>query len=175
MRSRKAGFTLVEMLVVVVIAAAVVLLAVPSYKRTQSRARYDAAKGLLIDLGMAVLSLQGDLNAANVSYPGSSAQKLTPSMQTSALNTDASVTTLNVTQLNTALFARDYIPKINFDTSADTYKGYTFYICPSTISNSGCCSGYNSTRTVVCMQDTNADASYQWGRFLEDTSLVRGS
>lgn len=55
---RKRGFTLVEILFVVIIAAGILAYAVPSYKRTKERARYEAATGVLMDLGSTALALK---------------------------------------------------------------------------------------------------------------------
>ena len=164
-----------EMLIVVIIAAAVVVMSVPSYKKARDRVRFDEAKGLLIDLGMAVQSLQSDLAMGGKEYPASQTT-LTPSMQNGTTNSDDSVVELasradGQTLLGYALFEREYLPKIQF--SGSTYKGYTFYICPAS-GGSGVCASYNGIRCVVAMQDTSANENYRWGRYLEDTSIIRG-
>jgi len=55
---RKQGFTLVEILFVVIIAAGILAYAIPSYKRTKERAKYEAATGVLADLGATALVLK---------------------------------------------------------------------------------------------------------------------
>ncbi len=57
----KRGFTLVEMLFVVIIAATALALALPSYKSMRERGKFQAASGMLIDLGSAVESITRDL------------------------------------------------------------------------------------------------------------------
>lgn len=57
----KRGFTLVEMLFVVIIAAGALALALPSYKNMRERGKFQAASGMLIDLGSAVESITRDL------------------------------------------------------------------------------------------------------------------
>lgn len=55
------GFTLVEILFVLIIIATIVAFAVPSYNRTKQRARYEAAVGVLVNVGNAVQSINQDL------------------------------------------------------------------------------------------------------------------
>lgn len=57
----KKGFTLTEMLFVVVIAAGILALALPSYKKAKERSQYQAATGMLMDLGSAVEAITNDL------------------------------------------------------------------------------------------------------------------
>lgn len=63
----KRGFTLVEMLFVVIIAAGALALALPSYKNMRERGKFQAASGMLIDLGGAVESITRDLAMQGVS------------------------------------------------------------------------------------------------------------
>ena len=63
----KKGFTLMEMLFVLVIAATIVAFAVPAYKRSKERAKYEAATGILMDLGSGTVLLLQDMHH----YPGS--------------------------------------------------------------------------------------------------------
>lgn len=177
MRKGRSGFTLAEMLIVVVIAALVVVWSVPSFKRSQERARYDSAKGLLIDFGMAVQAMRGDCSACTTGtsvYRGTTGKQLTSSMQTT-LSSEASICNLTDDQRDIALFARDYIPPVPLSTD-NKYKNYAFYICPANGSTySPCCSaGPNSVSAVACMYDANASSSYQKARFLDDTTIYRG-
>ncbi len=63
----KRGFTLVEMLFVVIIAAGALALALPSYKNMRERGKFQAASGMLIDLGSAVEAITRDLAMQGVS------------------------------------------------------------------------------------------------------------
>ena len=58
----KKGFTLMEMLFVLIIAATIVAFAVPAYKRSKERAKYEAAVGILIEIGAASETLEKDMN-----------------------------------------------------------------------------------------------------------------
>ncbi len=57
----KKGFTLVEILIVVVILASVVAFGVPSYRKAQVRARFNAALGTLTQLGGGINNLYSDI------------------------------------------------------------------------------------------------------------------
>ena len=59
---RRKGFTLVEILFVLVIVAGIVAYAIPAYKRSQERSRYEAAVGTLVSVGNAIESLRKDLS-----------------------------------------------------------------------------------------------------------------
>ncbi|MBQ3667526.1 MAG: type II secretion system protein [Elusimicrobiaceae bacterium] len=59
---RRKGFTLVEILFVLVIVAGIVAYAIPAYKRSQERSRYEAAVGTLVSIGNAIESLRKDLS-----------------------------------------------------------------------------------------------------------------
>lgn len=156
-----------EMLIVVIIAAAVAVMAVPSYNKTRDRVRYDEAKGLLIDLGMAVQSLQGDLAVKGKVYPSANIS-FTSSYQNDDLSSYEGVATVdlnNDTLWTKALFAREYMPKVQFDSGGSTYHQYSFTICKEG-STSGCC----NASTVVCM--SGGSEKYQGARYLTDTSIA---
>ena len=175
MLKRKAGFTLMELLVVVMIAAAVVVLSVPSYKKTQDRSRFDSAKGLLIDLGMAVQSLRADLSTVGKTFPvDGSNLSLSSSWQTGSLSNENTRTVdfTSNSDLGIALFAREYIPPIRF-TSGSTYYGYSFTICADVNNPGGCCArqAEGNPNAVVCM--SGGSDTYQGAQYLEDNSIVR--
>lgn len=171
----KKGFTLAEMLVVVIIAAAVVVLAVPSFKKTQERARFDAARGNLISLGGAVQALREDLRIAHASctYPTSSSGQIKISKShlfkgtINPLN-DVKNYCANNDKLSQALFELDYLPNLAFDKDADTYKGYSFYVCGPTATNPECCS---ASDVVACMQSAT-NTNYKSARYMEDSRII---
>ena len=173
------GFTLAEMLVVVIIAAAVVVLAVPSFKKTQERARFDAARGNLISLGGAVQSLREDLHIAGnaCTYPKSTSavQIVSNHLFRGAVHPldDVKNYCTSDIKLSQALFELDYMPNLAFDKDANTYKGYSFYVCPEGgASNPDCCKVVGSERPVACMQKSGTtDSKYNIARYLEDTSI----
>jgi len=182
MFKHKAGFTLAEMLIVVMIAAAVVIWAIPSFKKAQSRARFDAARGFLIDLGNAVQSFREDLynsGASNPYFPiGTSAIQLQAGHVVAANYDLSDIQTYagNDENLIKAMFGLDYLPYIAVTGSGTntTYKGYKFYICPDAAKNSTpspCCAKAGDAFAVACMYDSTADAKYQKARYLEDSSV----
>ena len=176
MRRKIAGFTLVEMLVVVMIAAAVVVWSVPSYKNAKNRSRYDAGKGLLIDLGGAVMALRGDLSMVNKKYPtdNSTLQVTKSTVQDVGSTTMYDYVThesmTSNAQFSKGLIYYDYLPKIAFDSSGNTYRGYSFYVCPVGVVGTGCCTTAN---TVACMVDSSADAKYRQARYLTTSEVER--
>ncbi len=64
----KKGFTLVEILFVLIIAAGIMAYAVPSYKRAKERARYEAATGILLDVGSAAMQVNRTKTGCARSY-----------------------------------------------------------------------------------------------------------
>jgi len=177
MGNKKTGFTLVEMLVVVVIAASVVVLSVPAFTRVQDRSRFDAAKGLLMDLGMATQSLRADWTAVNSSadtYPTSSLQ-VTSAAQSAGTSTSAFATDPLSSQSSAnfvkILFAKDYLRPIPFDSGTSVYKGYSFYVCKVNATGGDCC---DTKDTVACMYNSGAGANYKKARYLETSGIVRG-
>ena len=175
----KKGFTLAEMLVVVIIAAAVVVLAVPSFKKTQERARFDAARGNLISLGGAVQALREDLHIAGnaCTYPKSTSavQIVRSHLFTGTVNPleDVKNYCTSDTTLSKALFELDYLPNLAFDKDASTYKGYSFYVCPES-GTPECCVASNGVHAVACMKTTAStiDGKYTRARYLEDSSVI---
>jgi prepilin-type N-terminal cleavage/methylation domain-containing protein len=179
MKKSNKGFTLVEILIVVVIAVSVAAFGVPAYKKSQERNRYLAAQGVLIDLGNAVRTFRQDMiiscEAAGLSsktFPtdGSVAQ-LVSSWQTT--EKDAELNTLNSTaDMGAAMFTRKYMTPVAF-TSGDSFKGYSFYVCPLGGSSSGCCGG--SSDVVACMKDSATSSNYEWAHYLQDGTIVQSN
>lgn len=179
---KKNGFTLLEVLIVVVIAVSVAAFAVPAYKRTQEKNKYLAAQGVLLDLGTAVRALRADLKAINSGkkFPTSTApiamsytyQDSVGSSLTTELDGQTDTT------LRQSLFSRNYLQPIGYDcASCTTYKGFSFFICPESASNSYCCQ--NDSAVVACMYNnslgtSSATGGRYWGAaFFEDGSIKR--
>ncbi len=149
---RKKGFTLLEVLIVVVIVVSVATFGVPAYKKAQERNKYLAAQGVLIDLGNGLRMLQAQLEE---DYPTSS-PLVESEWQTKSLVDDAEIDRDNA---NVALFARKYMAPIPFD-KGNTYKGYSFYLCPeNTTSNDNCC----AANVVACMK--GPEGQYEQARY----------
>lgn len=181
---RSQGFTLLEILIVVVIAASVLVFALPAHKRAQDRNMYLAAQGVLFDLANAVQTLRMNLAELDpeAAFPAGTApvqvlaawQNASTSDYTTAASNELNV--LSDTQRRYALFARNYLQPIPYD-SGNVYKAYTFYICPPAGSNSQCCG--NDTNVVACMQDTDAATTraaaglYYGALVLQDGSVVQ--
>lgn len=172
----KKGFTLTEVLIVVVIAVTVTAFAVPAYKRTQDKARYNAAAGVLAQLGAAVQALRTDMAMEGMSYSfpksnasGPSAITNVPTLTVAqnwvktshpqyATARDAqSLSSLDTNEkLAAALFARGYMGELPLDSNG-RIGDYTFYICPKSsiaLQFGHCC---NDTG-VVCMVDSSASS-----------------
>ena len=65
---RKKGFTLVEVLFVLVIALGIAAYAVPNYRRSQERSRYEAALGLLTTYGNAISAMERDMESDGYNF-----------------------------------------------------------------------------------------------------------
>jgi prepilin-type N-terminal cleavage/methylation domain-containing protein len=65
---RKKGFTLVEVLFVLVIALGIAAYAVPNYRRSQERSRYEAALGLLTTYGNAISTMERDMESDGYNF-----------------------------------------------------------------------------------------------------------
>lgn len=160
--ANKRGFTLVEILVVVVIALSVMAFAVPAFKKTQERSRYLAAKGILLDLGSAVVSMQSAMSMeGGGSFPSSKTQ-ITDAIsgETSYLGQLKDYSSDG--DLAKAMFSRKYLNPIPFDIGKNTYKGYSFYACSSSVfkcPDSGlvCC----TSKSVACMCNQSVSAQYK--------------
>ncbi len=179
----KRGFTLVEILFVVMIAAGVLAFAIPAYKKTQARAKYERSLGALDLLGNALVSLQREctLKGINISYcrPADGMSAVTFGGRTAA---DYENTTLNAALTeafgNSAKFMDvlanfDFLRKNAVPIGAD-YDLYITYF-PSSYSGSDTpCSGLcNGENTLACMCATSGDPCYLGAKYQKDGSVVR--
>jgi len=162
----------VEVLVVVVIIVSVTAFAVPAYKKTQEKAKFNNALGVLIQIGTGVQALRADMRMEGLSYsfPVTNA----PVQVTGAWNGGDTVSrnstyrtvqaagnleelgNENNTKLGYALVAREYMAELPYD-GKEYYNGYQFYVCPDGVaSSSKCC--INDASVVACMRGTGSYA-----------------
>lgn len=142
----RAGFTLLEVLIVVVIAVLVTMFAVPSYRKAQERNRFMAATGVLMDIGNAARMLHEDY--PNLTYNAN----VTANTSWTDSNCPSEPTSSNALMF---LQCHRYLNDIPF--SGTTYQGYSYKIsAKATASCSGC-----SASGVACMYDTDALSEYK--------------
>ncbi len=180
----KQGFTLVEILFVVIIAAGILAFAVPAYKKSQERAAYESATGILLDLGNAVQSFRMDLGK---DFPQSSDKQIAGSEKEANATNLAGKTlaeyigavtgdTLD-TKAVQALFSYNYLQPF----SNSTYQFYAIKGNSSTVCSSRCrkpTGGAGSTAEVVacmCTSETTSTTSgcYYGAIYLSDGTLKR--
>lgn len=158
---KKSGFTLLEVLIVVVIAVTVVTFSVPVYKKTQERNKFLAARGALMEVGNAVRALRIDLQnvGQDITNAPASPKQLTSSHQKTTNSTYKAIAgysslselSLTDTKFAYALFAREYMQPIQFDTGTSQFKGYSLFLCPMDGNGAGgCCRTTN--QTVACIR-----------------------
>lgn len=172
----KRGFTLVEMLFVVIIAATALALALPSYKSMRERGKFQAASGMLIDLGSAVESITRDLAMQGVSVTvGTSAPLLyqgevqNPSEKYSLKDwvNAASSGQPREERVLKSLLPFGYIKKFQGQ------GNFNYYVLTNTASTSGVLSNCKAVGVVACMIKPDPDSKdcfagaryYKGGRF----------
>ena len=111
----RAGFTLLEVLIVVVIAVLVTMFAVPSYRKAQERNRFMAATGVLMDIGNAARMLHEDY--PNLTYNAN----VTANTSWTDSNCPSEPTSSNALMF---LQCHRYLNDIPF--SGTTYQGYSY-------------------------------------------------
>ncbi len=181
---KKTGFTLVEVLFVLVIVAAVMAFAVPSYKRTKDRAAYDAATGILVDLGNAVQAMKRDLTMQGYSFstypfPASGYHKevtgdeSVSDVESQTLKSFLSVSTAATrdTRFVGSLFTFGYMEPF-------TAKGYNYYVIRSTsatVCNTKC--RVSGVVACMCKSTLNNSDCYYGAAFLNtgDVKRLEGS
>lgn len=167
------GFTLVEILFVLIIMAGIVAYAVPSYKRAKERSRYEAALGILTNVGNAVSAFKKDLAvqynytdpfpASNNSYFEIPAQP-DASLQLGCIQTPAehiSSYGSNATNKNKYfaryLFGLKYLEPFE-PTAASGYKFYAINGNPNICSNN--CKG---VMACMCLSNTSGATGEFYG------------
>ena len=167
---RRNGFTLVEILFVVIIAAGILMFSFPSYRAMRERARFQAASGMLIDLGNAVESITQDLALQGVSvrvgssspyyfkYEGASAtlaaqQTLAENVKKVAAGRSREKRVLDL--LLGAGYLKDFTPKGNF-----SYYVLTNSVSPSANTVGLCTKSTDETplngQVIACMVKDNS-------------------
>ena len=179
---RKSGFTLVEILFVVIIAAGILVYAVPSYKRAKDRSTYEAATGILMDIGGAIQALERDLSMDGFDYTFPSNNNKMVSMWEDASSDPASLSRTPVefiklaesygaVQLDNhfqkALFLGHYLEAIPSNT------GYLFYAVRN---GSSACDGLCAdpeVRACMCKSSDTADGCFYGAMYLSDGTIKR--
>ncbi|MBR3603348.1 MAG: prepilin-type N-terminal cleavage/methylation domain-containing protein [Elusimicrobiaceae bacterium] len=131
----RGGFTLVEVLVVVVIVVTITMFAVPSYKKSQARAQYMSASGVLVELATATQMLMEEYPDLEISSAAFSSN--TPDYSSAPTASTAAAWMLG----------KQYLGKVDFQ-SDGKYKGYNYAF--STTGKPVCSS--------TCKRDAAADA-----------------
>lgn len=160
----KRGFTLVEMLFVVIIAAGALALALPSYKSMRERGKFQAASGMLIDLGSAVesitrdLSMQGVTVAVGASGPlvyNKDTYEAPPNNSTYSLKTwvnAASAGKNREERVLKSLLPFGYIKKFQGQ------GNFSYYVLTDTTTTSGVLNNCKFSGVVACMIKPNPDS-----------------
>lgn len=178
---QKKGFTLLEVLIVVVILASVVLFGVPSYKKTQARAKYNASLGTLVQLGEGLRMLYKDSgkvwnqDAKGLNKSNTFKEELIANIE---LSEDFVLSDLNLSDKSdqdaflAALIARGYMTMPRFEETL----GYNYYICPIPGDKASACCPVNNEDVIACMEittcsDTNKE--YAGAYFLKDGTYQR--
>ena len=175
----KKGFTLVEILFVLIIAAGIMAYAVPSYKRAKERSRYEAATGILLDVGSAAAQIKrsgegctGGSPYLQVPVNYTASATFTQAMSGKTWR-DYKVTTPAATSnagCKDSLFGLGYLQKIPANT------GYEYYIVNKPKDWLTICSGKcTKLGTVACMCQTDAEEEKGSGCFYGALLLKDGS
>lgn len=132
------GFTLLEVMVVVVIAVIVTAFAVPSYKKSQARAKYMGASGILLELANATKMMKESYPSVNVVSQAFSAN------DSSAPSTPSSnpIAWMQGEKLLGQVYFKD-----------GTYNGYSFAF--STQGTANCGSDCATANAVACMSSSS--------------------
>ncbi len=177
------GFTLVEILFVLIIAAGIMAFAVPSYKRAKERTKYEAATGILMDVGSAALQIwngedgctgKGTSLQLPVNYSVSASFVQAMSEKTWG-EYKSTIPTANFdARCKDSLFGLGYLQKIPANT------GYEYYIVNEPNGLAICSDNCAQTGTVACMcqaaaEQTKGSGCFYGARFLKDGSIERFS
>ncbi len=136
----RGGFTLVEVLVVVVIAVTITMFAVPSYKKSQARAQYMSASGILMELANATQMLIEEYPSVNIDSVAFSSN--------AASGTE--ITGVPVKNNASAwMQGRNYLGKVDFQSGK--YKGYNYAF--STRGTPVCSSACKPANALACMEN----------------------
>ena len=173
------GSTLVEILFVLIIAAGIMLYAVPSYKRTQERSRYEAALGTLISVGNGVQALEQYLQADGYTFTFPPANAGTsyniagkgPGSFSIGSNASATATPKDIIEAGSSgnnkrdrflffLFTMKYVDVV----PAAAQSGYEIYAINTSngtpsVCSSKCGGTNNGSPVMACMCQTNVSSA----------------
>ena len=181
----KKGFTLTEVLVVVVITMSIVAFSVPLYKRTQEKARYNSALGVLMQLGGAVKMLRTDMEMEGLSYSfptdaeedvlqiGTNTTYVLPEDYPSVRDA-STIGAIDKSQVKYALRIRGYLPEVPLaggDDGFAQHNGYYYYVCGKQKANTCCV----ADTAVVCTKylNTPVPENYECAVYHNDGSVER--
>ena len=186
----KKGFTLVEILFVLIIMAGIVAYAVPSYRRAKERSRYEAAQGILVNIGNAIQFLKKDLalhENYTFSFPTEAASHQMPNgtgdLQLGCLLTpreyiqSGSSSGQRNNRFAEVLFGAKYLENFNIGGSA-----YNFYAINEGAGTPAVCqkncvrSAGATTRVVACMclsSTNNTTGCFYGAKMYEDGKVER--
>ena len=164
---RRQGFTLVEVLFVLVIIAAIMAYAVPSYRRTKDRAAYEAATGILVDVGSAIQAMKKDLTMQGFNFslyplPATAANYKEIVGNETVSDSDVNGKILKEILTTSTAATRDArfvggLFKFGY-LEPFTPKGYHYYAIRGTTATA-CNNKCRTTGTVACMCKTSLDNS----------------
>ncbi|MBO7191035.1 MAG: prepilin-type N-terminal cleavage/methylation domain-containing protein [Elusimicrobiaceae bacterium] len=170
MKIRKKGFTLLEILTVLVIVASVMAFGLPAYRRAQEKVAYQAATGLLRDVGASWQLLMQDTAEAGIQWlapynryvllvePSSASlgcgSSLSECAASSPLHSDAFRWFL----------LKQYMSPIPWDNSRrSTYKGYRYYVCEPGVN---CCYRPEAIACMFLKSSTNHEDRATGGLYI---------
>ncbi len=137
MKMRKKGFTLLEILTVLVIIVVVMSFGMPAYRHAQEKVAYQAATGLLRDVGASWQLLMQDAREAGVQWGGHNDVSAFKVKQPVGNAGDLLPNGANLSAYSTLpslgfnwFLVNQYMSPIPWDNAyKSTYKGYAFYVC----------------------------------------------
>lgn len=170
MKQKNTGFTLVEILFVVVIAAGILVFVVPSLSRAKERSNYQAATGMLLDLGSAIEALQRDLKlqGANVSFPSASvSMKMGNITAPSGWNDNNKKTLRELTSIYIGNDGQKMLAYLllgrNYLESFKTLGDYEFYV--GTGGGTNTCNGRCASGALACMCKSGTTNGCYYGAY----------
>jgi len=174
----RAGFTLIEVLIVAVIAISIAAFSVPLYKKSQERNKLTAAQGVLVEIANAMQAIRADYTSAGVSLidvPRGNTQLTTTHQSTTASSYQEarnfnSIAEVDYSHMPYALFARDYMQPIPYS-SGNTYKGYRFYICKAAVSTEQSCCKLSEIACIRKNSSCTKTSDFQ-GAYIDDDGLL---
>lgn len=163
------GFTLIEVMVTVLIAVLITMAAVPAFKKNQERARYQAAVGVLMELGTAMNMVREDPEASTMPLTSMQIKNNASDFDFSQGLPDVS----NHDEVVAWLQDSKYLGKLPLEN--EQYKGYKFYISKSGANCSQTGVTCTSTDAVACMVNPDASTAEYKCAWVDKTGLLRNN